>query len=349
MSGTWTSPQNRLYATQNTDSTPLATFNSNIGSGISNYFQGYAVSTDKIFLGGFFTTYNGVSAPYFAVLNRTSGALISSGVGSGFSQSVRFIHVQSDNKIICAGTFTTYNGVSAPGIIRLNTDYTIDATFNPGSGFSGVVEGGCFDDTHVYIVGNFTSYNGVTRNRFIKIRKSNGADDTPSGLGTGFSLTTFSAHLDGDNIFIGGNNFTTYNGTACPQSIIKVNKNTFLQDATFATNAGTGATARVFYNIGGDGTHIYISGSFSSFNGQSRNQLAKLTYDGVLQPALGFSPSGGNILYTSLFFNKTRMLIAGGFTNVNPRFVVLDIASNTTLNGYNVVFPSGLATTCFEF
>lgn len=347
ISGTWTSPQTRLYATQNTGNTPLATFNSNIGTGISNYFASGVPFGNLIFLGGYFTTYNGVSAPYFAVLNRTTGALVSSGLGSGFNQSVRYIHVQNDGKIICAGTFTSYNGISVNGIVRLNTNYTIDGTFNVGTGFNGAVEGGCFDSQHVYLVGQFTQYKGVSRAYIVKIDKSNGADST--GAVSGFNANCFTAFHEGGHIWIGGNSFTTYNGASCPTSIIKLDKNTMLPDANFSANIGVGCNGRVFFDITGDGSDIYINGNFSLVSSQSRNQLAKISYNGILGAALGFSPSGGSILFGGLFFNKKRYFISGGFTNVNPRFVVLDVVSNTTLPAYNITFPSGLGTNCIEF
>lgn len=347
LTGTWTSPQNRLYATQNTGNTPLTTFNTNIGTGISNYFACGVASGNLIFLGGFFTTYNGASAPYFAVINRTTGALVSGGLGSGFNGSVRYIHVQNDGKIICAGTFTSYNGVSVNGLVRLNTNYTIDGTFNVGTGFNGAVEGGCFDSQHLYLVGQFTTYNGVSRTYIVKINKNNGADDTPSV--TGFNANCFTAFIDGNHIWVGGNSFTTYNGASCPTSIIKIHKGTFLVDTNFSSNIGVGCNGRVFFNISGDGSDIYINGNFSLVSSQSRNQLAKISYNGILGAALGFSPSGGNILFAELFFDKKRLFISGGFTNVNPRFVVLDKVSNTTLPAYNISFPSGLGTTCIEF
>src|SRR4029077_14264671 len=42
--------------------------------------------------------------------------------------------VQADGRIVIAGLFKKVNGVSRPGIARLNSDGTLDTTFNPGLG-----------------------------------------------------------------------------------------------------------------------------------------------------------------------------------------------------------------------
>jgi hypothetical protein len=44
--------------------------------------------------------------------------------------------IQPDGKIMIAGSFTSFNGIDAGRIIRLNSDGLRDATFNAGSGFT---------------------------------------------------------------------------------------------------------------------------------------------------------------------------------------------------------------------
>lgn len=50
--------------------------------------------------------------------------------GTGFDEEVRSILIQPDGKILVGGAFTSYNGNSAKGIIRLNPDGTPDAGFS---------------------------------------------------------------------------------------------------------------------------------------------------------------------------------------------------------------------------
>jgi len=58
--------------------------------------------------------------------------------GTGLNGQVQSLVRQPDGKILATGSFTTYNGVSAPYVIRLNADGTRDATFNQtGTGMGG--------------------------------------------------------------------------------------------------------------------------------------------------------------------------------------------------------------------
>ena len=60
-------------------------------------------------------------------------------IGSGFDGGVVDLYVQTDNKILVGGEFTSYNGTTYNRIIRLNTDGSIDNTFNVGDGFTTTV------------------------------------------------------------------------------------------------------------------------------------------------------------------------------------------------------------------
>lgn len=356
ISGTYTAPTNRLYAISNLNSTPNTTWNTNIGTGLSNYVWNGVAKGDKVYLGGFFTTYNGNVSNYFAVVDRDTGAWISGGLGTGFNQSVRCIVVQDDGKIICAGSFTSYNGIAVNRIVRLNTDYTIDGTFNVGTGITSggasEVNSVAYDGTYLYYAGNFTTYNGTTRNRFVKINASNGSDST--GVNSGFNQTTFAIVVDGDFLYIGGETFTTYNGGSVSQGLCKINKNTLVADATFTSNLGTGTNARVFYQMDSDGSNIYINGSFSSINGLPRQYLAKISHSGVVNPSFSFTFSN-TIQFSRLVNNKTKLCVTGGWQNVGGisgynGFAAIDLATNTWDVNYKVAaFTTPVCTGVVEF
>ena len=98
------------------------------------------------------------------------------GFGSGFGTNnvVLTTSIQSDGKIIIGGWFTSYNGIARNRIARLNTDGTLDATFNPGTGAnSAVYTTSIQSDGKIIIGGNFTSYNGTGRNRIARINGNN--------------------------------------------------------------------------------------------------------------------------------------------------------------------------------
>ena len=96
--------------------------------------------------------------------------------GTGFNVAPRSIALQSDGKFIIGGGFTSYNGTAVDHIIRLNSDGSIDSSFNPGTGFDSNVYSICIlPDTSIVMGGTFTTYNGNTRQRIVKT-SSNGTD-----------------------------------------------------------------------------------------------------------------------------------------------------------------------------
>jgi hypothetical protein len=350
LSGTWTSPLTRIYSIQNTGNTPNATFNAGITSGISNYVWNFFPYRGKILFAGFFTTYNGSTANYFAEVNQ-NGTLSRTGIGTGFNQSVRAIHIQDDGKLICAGTFTSYNGVAVNRIVRLNTNLTIDASFNVGTGFDNEVNMVVDDGTHLYFVGNFLTYKGVTRNRFVKIRISDGTDDT--GVNTGFPSVLFGITRKGDDLYITGDPFTTYNGGSVPACICKINKNTLVANATFTANLGTGASARTYCYDQHTNTHIYVCGNFGTINGVLKNFVARISTDGVLDSVFPPVPPTNNVLFGRLVNNKKTFAITGQFTNFGGdpnvnRFGAYNVSTGAIDTAYGLNL-GGIGTTIGEF
>jgi uncharacterized delta-60 repeat protein len=80
------------------------------------------------------------------------------------------IALQSDGKIVIGGDFTAFNSISRNGIARLNTDGSLDASFNPGAGTNGIVADlSIQSDGKIVIGGDFTSYNGLVKNKITRI------------------------------------------------------------------------------------------------------------------------------------------------------------------------------------
>ena len=165
--------QNRI-ARLNTDGSLDSTFV--IGTGFNFEVESIYVqpSDGKILVGGQFTSYNGNSRNYIVRLN-VDGSLDSSFVvGTGFDSVVWSMGVQSDNKIIIGGNFTTYNGNSQKYIVRLNTNGSLDSSFVVGTGFNNSVYSlNIQSDSKIITGGNFSQYKGVPQG-FIARLDSNG-------------------------------------------------------------------------------------------------------------------------------------------------------------------------------
>lgn len=147
----------------------------------------------KTLLGGDFSSYNGVSRSGLVRVNTDGGldtAFNSGGTGTGSFGIVRALVLQADAKVVLGGSFTIYNGVSRNNIARVNTDGSLDTTFNPGTGADSSVDSLALQsDGRILLGGFFTSYNGVTRNKLARINTNGSLDTTlnSGGAPAGFS------------------------------------------------------------------------------------------------------------------------------------------------------------------
>jgi uncharacterized delta-60 repeat protein len=248
--------------------------------------------------------------------------------GSGANNLVYTTSIQSDGKIIIGGTFTSYNGTSRKSIARLNTDGTLDTTFNPGTGTGtgnfGLRTTSIQSDGKIIIGGTFSSYNGFVRGNIARLNTDGTLDtDFNTGIGTNGEVITTSIQSDG-KIIIGGT-FTSYNGVNI-RKIARLNTNGTL-DTTF--NPGTGASSTVFTTtIQSDGK-IIIGGTFTSYNGTSTNSIARLNTDGTLDTSFNTGTGAiGSILTTAIQSNG--QLIIGGNCTLYNGFAINKIARLNT-------------------
>jgi uncharacterized delta-60 repeat protein len=118
-----------------------ATFN--IGIGFIGEVRVIKIQPDgKILVGGDFTSYNSVPANRIIRLNSDGTIDTSFDYIFGFNGPVNDILLESDGSMIVIGNFTTYNGVNAPKIIKLNSDGGTSSSFNTnvGNGFDNYLD-----------------------------------------------------------------------------------------------------------------------------------------------------------------------------------------------------------------
>jgi uncharacterized delta-60 repeat protein len=234
-------------------------------------------SDGKILSGGNFITYQGVSANYIIRLNADGSRDTTFAIGTGFNITVRSIIIQPDNKILIGGDFTTYQGVAANRIIRLNADGSRDTTFAIGTGFpsNGVFSIAVQSDGKVLVGGSFQTYQGVSANRIIRLN-ADGSRDTTFAIGTGFSDEVSSIAIQTDGKILAGGMFETYQGVSATR-IIRLNADGS-RDTTFAI--GTGFNNTVWsIAIQPDGK-ILAGGRFAIYQGVAANCIIALNSDG---------------------------------------------------------------------
>jgi uncharacterized delta-60 repeat protein len=308
-----------FYTYNGTDAKRIARLNTDgsldysfdMGSGFSNFTEAIQLQNDgKIVVGGAFSTYNGSEVNSIARLN-TDGTLDTSfSQGTGANHTVKAIAIQNDGKIIIAGRFSDYNGISRNRIARLNADGTIDSTFLPGLGandkiLSVVIQ----NDGKIIIGGMFTEYDGIQANRIARLNENGSLDETFNS-GTGASSWVRKIAIQDDEKIILGGDFLSYNG-------IPISGNARLNidgslDTTFDNGTGTGDW--VFSTALQSDGKIVVGGWFSTYNGLTAYHITRLNNDGSMDNS--FNPlTGASSRITSAFVQDDGKIIIGGFFN----------------------------------
>ncbi len=135
------------------------------GEGPNNTVLCVASQSDgRILIGGLFKAISGVALPYLGRLGATGQVDVTfNSQGTGLSGYPYAFHVQSDDRIVIGGAFTSYNGESHGGVVRLNANGTHDPTFSSGSGSDGHVNAiASQPDGALIIGGDFTHFNGLS-------------------------------------------------------------------------------------------------------------------------------------------------------------------------------------------
>jgi uncharacterized delta-60 repeat protein len=243
------------------------------------------------------------------------------GQGRMANNIIEAVAIQGDDKIVIGGNFTNFNGKVINRIARLNTDGTLDNSFDVGTGANSHIYSMAIQaDGKIIIVGDFTNYNGTSINRVARLNLD-GTIDGSFHVGNGADGQVKSIAIQPDGKIIIGGSFQSYNYMAASR-VARLNENGGL-DNTFSV--GTGANSFILStSIQADGK-IIIAGDFSSYNGTPIKRVARLNSNGTLDMtfAVGVGPSDW-VLSTSILPNGKIMI--GGFFNTYNGITVGRIA-----------------------
>src|SRR2546425_377542 len=170
---------------------------------------------------------------------RAQSGTLDASFKPGFDNTVFSALVQPDGKLLVSGFFTKAGGAgstSRNGIARLNSDGTLDTTFNPGAGafdtnfnqHATVAAVALQRDGKAVVAGYFNLFDGVPHNAIARLN-TNGSLDTTFNPIVNDLVVALSLQPDG-RILIGGE-FTTVNGTN-RNHVARLNTNGSL-DTTF--------------------------------------------------------------------------------------------------------------------
>ncbi len=256
-----------------------------IGSGFDGDVYMVAVQPDgKILCGGYFNTYNGVTANNIARLNPdgTLDATFNPG-GTGPDGSVRSLIVLPDGKIMIGGFFMNYNGILKRFIARLNADGTPDMTFDAGLTADGtnrsVINMAVQSDGKVVIAGDDIEY-GTDRDDFMRLNADGTYDNTfitdnPNNFGENIYYIIISP--EGYIMICGA--FEEYNGIEVSK-LARLNNDGSL-DETFQSQVSEYPLNEGIYVMALNGNQLLAGGNFREYGGVAVNNMAAIIFNDV--------------------------------------------------------------------
>lgn len=283
-------------------------------TGATGSVSNILINTDgSFFISGSFNAYNDFNANYFSHINSDGSVDHSYNLGTGSDGAINAIAVQSDKKILIAGAQSSFNGVISARLTRLNSNGTLDTTFNSsGTGANGTLNALAIQpDGKILVGGTFTKYNGNTVSNFIRVNPD-GSENSFLATGNAFNNSVSSIAIQNDGKILVGGSFTSY-GTTSINRLIRFNTDGTI-DAGFSIGTGASSATVTAIKQLSDGK-ILIAGSFTNFNGKT-GKVVRLNADGSLDATF----TGGVInfpVYAMDVQTDGKIVIGGNFTLVN--------------------------------
>ncbi len=271
-------------------------------------------ANQRTVVAGDFLAYNTVTRRRIARMNFDGSLDTTFNPGNGPDGYVSALALQSDQKIIAGGGFFSYDGVPHQGVTRINTDGSVDNTFNPGSGAEGAVRAvGIYPATagaeagKIIIAGEFTGYNGTNINYIARLR-TDGSLDTPSfGIGTGPNGPVYAVAISASGKIAVGGDFTEFDGS--PRNGIAVLNADGSLDTTFNPGAGANNTVNaVAFQTDGK---VVVGGAFTQMDLRTSARIARLHTNGSLDTGF-YTSSGFDDSVFTLAIQPDGRILAGG-------------------------------------
>jgi len=251
-----------------------------------------------------------VPATFFAQAVSLDPTLVG---GTSFNNAATEIIAMPDGKILVGGWFTGYNGTTVNRLAKLNSDGSLDLSFNTGTAVSNggdVNEILVLPDGKIIVAGSFNYFNGLSKNNIVKLLPTGELDTSFEGALPQSYLNAVALQSDG-KLLIGGNTNKRLNRLNVDGTI----------DASF--NVGTGFDAPVHSLAVQNDGKILVGGYFTSFNNTEANYIIRLNSDGTRDTSFSIG--------TGLFHKATltpqvkkiivlgdgKILIAGQFVSYN--------------------------------
>lgn len=129
--------------------------------------------------------------------------------------SIADAYMDKNNGVVLVGSFTSFDGVQAPGIVRLDADGNVDQAFmqKVGTGPDGNITMIRYNEdlNKAMIVGAFSSFSGVARQNVAMLHDDGALDETFTPLLFEGGAPNFAALVDKEKVIVAGT-FIRYDG-----------------------------------------------------------------------------------------------------------------------------------------
>jgi len=288
------------------------------GAGIDGVAYAMVIANDgKIIIGGNFTSYDGVARKNIARINTDGSLDTTFDPGTGTDEGVYAVAVQSDGKILIGGYINTYDGTDVPSIARLNTDGSLDTSFDAGTGptlNSSISEMRIQPDGKIVVVGGFGFFDGIERNSVARLN-ADGSVDTSFDPGMGGDNLSGVVELQPDGKIVVGGYFSYFAGVMSG-SIARLNSDGTLDESFVPGEGATGGdTNPTSVRVKEDGK-ILLTGNFSLYQGEPVGYFVQINADGSLDESFDNGSGANDYVYEALPQADGKIIITGDFTAV---------------------------------
>lgn len=297
-------------------------------SGVDGFIYKILVQPDgKLIVAGYFTGCQG--NPAFNICRLNSDGVFDPSFQPGNStttSSMIFdIQFQSSGKILACGNFSEFNGQAFGGLMRLNSDGSIDPTFIGGNGGTFPFNRRCLKvlpDDSFYMGGGFLNYtNQFQTPRFLVKANPDGVYDSSFPIANAFNVDSQTpssyglASIDvlSDGTLICGGQFDEYNGVLV-KDLIRIKPDATL-DYSFLPF--TGCNSKVFCTAVDQNNRILAGGAFTMYDNEVHGRFIRLNEDGTIDHSFNIgSGADGEVKSIALQYDG-KIILGGKFKHFN--------------------------------
>jgi uncharacterized delta-60 repeat protein len=341
----------------------------NFGDGFNNTV--YDIEFDfngKIYVGGAFTQYSGITNNRIIKLNQDGSKDTSFNFGNGFESSTIGIPIIYDinierigitDRLYCSGNYLKYNNDGNYAYLcRLLTGGTVDTSFNAGyiqiftdNAIQGVVIN---SDNEKYVYGSIYKYQNTTKYGLVKIN-DDGTIDTSFDYDLGYGNVGFRMVPDPgdvDSVYIDGNNRLFCVGRYSSLDYTNINSICQLEENGPIYNGfpigmsygffGIPSTGRIERIIKDSNDKLYCVGGFNYYyyNGvaSSSMNMVRINLNGTVDKTYRFNGDRNRAITID---SNEKIYVGGDFTY----YLSQSVAANRIIR----INPDGTKDTIFDY